>query len=97
MLITVINPVWPKKKKKEKMTDGRPKVTSTDLSPIIQIITWVLLAFILLAVVLRLLTRYYLLRQIRSDDWSIATAFVSKPSFLLTRRFCLNLCDTNGI
>lgn len=82
------------------MGSARPRITSKDLSPVVQIVTWVLLAFILLAIILRLLTRYYLLHRIKSDDLFIVIAFVSQCASASDCIFCPNFPifdDTDGV
>ena len=63
----------------EYRNESRPLVTSTNLAPVIQAITWVLLAAIFLAVALRLLTRFYLQRRLKYDDLFVVIAFVRRP------------------
>ena len=65
----------------DRQAAGRPEITDTNFSPVVQVITWLLLAANFLAVILRVLTRLYLTRQYRYDDFLIVVAFV-----------CLNNC-----
>ena len=60
----------------ERRAEPRPVVTESDRSPIIQAITWLLLATIFLGLSFRLLTRFFLLRRFRWDDLLIVISFV---------------------
>ena len=54
----------------------RPLVTGTNRAPVVQVITWLLLAANFLAVTLRLLTRFYIRSRLKFDDLFIVIAFV---------------------
>ena len=63
--------------------EPRPLVTDTNRAPVIQVVTWLLLAANFLAVTLRVLTRFYLKSRLKFDDLFIVIAFV-RPASLLT-------------
>ena len=61
---------------------SRPVVTNDDLAPVLQVITWMLLAAMFLSCLIRLLSRRYLLHNSSSDDALVVLAFVRQFSAL---------------
>ena len=57
---------------------ARPFVDENHLNPVLKVVTWLLLALMLLALSFRFLTRLFLkeIRQLRSDEILIILAFV---------------------
>ena len=58
-------------------SNGPQRVSAQNVAPVICAITWLLLAWTGLAVLLRLLTRHFIGRQWGLDDVLFAGAFVS--------------------
>ena len=60
----------------------RPVITEQNLAPVVQIITWLLLTFILLSAGTRFTTKAVVTRRFR--DWDDILALVSVVSFFET-------------
>ena len=60
----------------DQQAEDRSEITDSNLFPVIQVMTWVLLAAIFLAVIFRFVARLFLTRQYHYDDLFIVLAFV---------------------